>query len=127
MTHEDDLRHARQLAAPATEDTAGRAGPARRLAVRLLAPVHDRQRRSTEALVDAVAAAVETLDARQDALERRLDDLAADMERLAARGESEAIMADDLGAALDDVAQRMQRDLAVLRARLDGVPPDAGP
>lgn len=120
MTADEHLSTARRLAGPAPEDTSGRAGPVRRLMARLLAPVHDRQRRSTEALADAVAAAAQTAAARQDALQARLDELSADVERLVARTESEAVLVEDLGTDVELLAERLHHDIAVLRADADG-------
>jgi hypothetical protein len=122
MTIDDHLQMARDAAAPAETDIAGRAGSARQGLLRLLAPIHNRQRLAVEAL----AAAVAELAADQTDLARRLDSMAADLDRVIARSESDAAVLDTVSTEIERLAGLLAQRAAVVEARLEALElPDA--
>jgi hypothetical protein len=117
MTIDDHLQMARDAAAPAATDTAGRAGSARQGLLRLLAPIHNRQRVAVEAL----AAAVAELAAGQTELARRLDSMGADLDRVIARSESDAAVLDAVSTEIERLAGLLAQRAAVVEARLEAL------
>jgi len=115
MTIDEHLQEARDAAAPAETDTSGRAGAARQGLLRLLAPIHNRQRQA----IEAIAAAVAELAAEQTELARRLDSMAADLDRVIARSEADAAVLDSVSAEIERLAGLIAQRAAVVEARLD--------